>query len=507
MDGSRTRPEPLAVELRTISWIALLVMMPMVFYFTTEGTWNLGKQRVEARWSGRFFMAQAEAMTHGRFNVKREDIQSECFFGRGVRCYGYFGVTPSLLRLPVLGILGGLGSALTPLYLGVAVLLAYWGALRLLERSLVEYIGPEAPRAMRLGYAAVGALALGPGGTLLFLTRPAVYEEAAAWGVAFFLLTLDRVWAWYRSRDSRTLIFALVFAIASANARPTAVTGCGVLGVLVAVLWRFSGPHASKEEGTGGDPNPPVGPNRASRRVLALAVCLSLAPGLTAAGVFWLKFKTPMPDLRLNEQVPEFPHWSAILRANGDRTGGLMFTPTELVAYLRPDSVSMQRAWPWFDFRFPRERLLWVPPLPPGGAYVEPVASLTSTMPLPWTLNLIVVAWLGITAWKLATPPGRRLWLSRVPTLTLEQWIFAAGSMASAAALTVLTVTTVGITNRYLGDFFAISVVGVALGHRVIVPLLRRRPILSATAGLVAVLLVGWSVLVTLSLNTRLVFR
>jgi hypothetical protein len=57
-----------------------------------------------------------------------------------------------------------------------------------------------------------------------------------------------------------------------------------------------------------------------------------------------------------------------------------------------------------------------------------------------------------------------------------------------------------------LGDFFAISAVGVALGHRVVVPFLRRRPFLIATTGLATLLLLGWSVLATLSLTARLVF-
>jgi hypothetical protein len=50
------------------------------------------------------------------------------------------------------------------------------------------------------------------------------------------------------------------------------------------------------------------------------------------------------------------------------------------------------------------------------------------------------------------------------------------------------------------------SAVGVALGPRVILPLLARRPTVCAATGLVTLLLVCWSVVVTLSLNSRLVF-
>ena len=73
--------------------------------------------------------------------------------------------------------------------------------------------------------------------------------------------------------------------------------------------------------------------------------------------------------------------------------------------------------------------------------------------------------------------------------------------------MVVLTLTTVGITNRYLSDFFAISAVGVALGRSAILPLLDRRPVLTAVTAIVSLLLISWSVAVTFALNARLVFR
>ena len=93
------------------------------------------------------------------------------------------------------------------------------------------------------------------------------------------------------------------------------------------------------------------------------------------------------------------------------------------------------------------------------------------------------------------------------PPLAREQWILAAGSLASAAAVVVFTVTTVAITNRYLADFYALSAVGLALGSCVIVPLCRQRPIVGAIAGLGALVLTGWSIVgVTLALCIRMVF-
>jgi hypothetical protein len=482
----------LAVRLRAISWIAILGMIPIVFWFTSRGTWNPREQNVDASWSAHFFAAQAQSMLHGRLDVESEEIIGECF-DRDSRCYGYFGLTPSLIRLPLMGILRYVRSALTPVFLLAAVILGYWATLQMLQRSIRG--SADATRSPRLaaGYFVAGAAALGPGGSLLFVTRPAVYEEAIAWGVAFVLLALNHVWAW-RSGERRSVVPAVIFAVAAANARPTAAVVCAVLGIVVFAIVRQ--PHVQRD-GLSGDG---AGARyRSPRRLLAAALCLGLLPGLSAAGVFWLKLRSPMPSPLLNQQISTGPHWKAIRQRNGGRTGGLVFTPTELVAYLRPDTVVRRSEWPYFDFRFPSEPILWVPPLPEGGAYVERFSSVTATMPLPCIVNLIVVVGLAVEGWRLLTTKN-------ASSRTRNEWIFNAGMLASAAAMPLLILTTHGITNRYLADFFPASAVGVALGPRVILPALASRPVLAAAAGLVTMLLVCWSVVVTLSLNSRLVF-
>ena len=483
----------LAARLRALSWIAILGMIPIVFYFTSRGTWNPREENVDAYWSAGFFKSQAQSMLRGRMDVQPADIVGECF-ERDSRCYGYFGVTPSLLRIPVIGILRYVRSALTPVFLSLAVILAYWATLQMLQRSLRESPDATRSRPLAVGYFIAAAAALGPGGSLLFVTRPAVYEEAIAWGVAFVLLAFNHVWAW-RSGETRSVVPAVLFAVAAANARPTAVLVSAVLGLTVFAVLRYRQVCPDRP--------PSARVSQASQastpRVLTAAISLSLLPGLTAAGVFWLKLRSPMPSPLLNQQISTGPHWKAIRQRNGGRTGGLVFAPTELVAYFRPDTVVRRSQWPYLDFRFPEEKILWVPPLPEGGAYVERFTSVTTTMPLPWIINVLLAVWLMVEA--------RRLIAGRSDAaLTGEEWIFSAGMLASAAAMPLLIVTTHGITNRYLGDFFPLSAVGVALGPRVILPLLARRPNVCAATGLATLLLVCWSVVVTLSLNSRLVF-
>jgi hypothetical protein len=466
----------LARQLRAVRRCALAGMVLIAFYFTTEGTWDLTRTRTENGYNGRFYAAQAEAILHGRLDVDRTHIQPECWY-RDNRCYGYFGITPSLVRMPVLGIVRWLRSPLTPLFLGLAVLIGYRAALRLVERALVEFGHPNVSSGAKVGYFIAAALALGPGGSLLFLTRPAVFEEAAAWNVAFFLLALERVWTWHRTGETRHLVYAALAGVAAANARPTAVTACFALGVLVFVLWRKAVlTHGLRRRG-------PV----------VAALCLSLLPLATSGGVFWLKFGTPFPDLHLNEQVQEAPFWREILRVNGDRTRGLVFLPTELVAYFRPDGLAFHDSWPYVDFAFPHKGTLWIPPLPRGGAYVEPFTTVTSTMPMAWLVTFAVMVWL-VTS-------GRREDSPQLP------WVLASGLLVGAGAMIALTVTTAGLTNRYLSDFFPASVVGLAIGPRLMLPMLGRSPALRSMAMLVVPLLTIWSVAVTVLLNMYVVME
>jgi hypothetical protein len=457
-------------------------MVPLVLHFTTQGTWDLAKQRNDGGWSGGFFMAQAESMLRGRLDVAPEEVQAECFQRRR-RCYGYFGLTPSLVRIPVLPILRAWQTAATPLFIGIAVLLGYWSALQLVRRALAAGDGGSRREAMT--YAVIAALALGPGGALLFVVRPAVFEEAAAWGVAFFLLTANHTWAWC-ARAARSLIPAVLLGTAAASARPTAATACGVLGLFaVAWCWRRGRP----------------------RRELVAAWCLCLLPGLTASSVFWLKLRTLVPSVALNTQVQEAPHWKDILERNGGRTAGPIFVPTALVAYFRPDTLLLRSEWPYLDFRFPAEPIQWVPPLPKDGAYVERVASLTATMPWPCLVTVLVSAALVFNVRARRAQAEADGDQGGTDLAEEDQRFLAAGLLTSAAAMGVLTLTTVGITNRYLADFYPLTAIGVALGARFLVPWWAQHPRAGAVAGAASILVSLGSAIVVLSLATRLVFE
>jgi hypothetical protein len=157
--------------------------------------------------------------------------------------------------------------------------------------------------------------------------------------------------------------------------------------------------------------------------------------------------------------------------------------PTNLFAYLRPDAVQINPGvWPPINFRFDfcvgpnSPTYLW--PLtggPPGPLYVEQTTSLPNTMPIP----LIATACFIVFAVR------RKLWVHLLILAGL-------GTMGLSAA------ATMGMTSRYLGDFYPLLAVGLAFSAVPLSQLTKR----SSRAPFIAVtsLLTAWSLVVNPSL-------
>jgi hypothetical protein len=261
-----------------------------------------------------------------------------------------------------------------------------------------------------------------------------VYQEAMAWSLGFGMLTLNL--AWRRSvAHGWAPWWALVTAgVLAANSRPTMALVCFVLGV-----WFLA--------------RVPRRPERSWRELFNPAL-LALLPALTVMGVWMVKFGEPIPDLKLNEEVPERPWWRDVLDRNGGATAGPVFIPTALVVYLRPDGIEFNADAPFIDLRFTGGDITFVPPLAKGGAYSESTLSVTDVMPLA-VVSLAAIVPLA----------RRRRRKSDAPSdgPDPDSALAALGALAvAAAACVVLTLTNVAMTLRYLPDFYPLAVVALA---------------------------------------------
>lgn len=429
----------------------------LVYWFASARTWDPTVRPVLG--ASEFFRAQADALLHGRLHVDPADLPGECYLVDG-HCAGYYGLTPSLLRLPFLPILAAVDSGLTPLFLTAAITVAHVSAIHLAAQLMV--LRPAARRHARLVVTGA-AIALGFAGALVVITRPFVYDEAVAWAVAFTLLAFDL--AVLHVRRGISPMWVVLPAVAAANARPTAAPTMLVLGAGLAWLaWRSS---------------------LATRRTVLACAAVAVLPVATMALVFAAKFGAAVPDLEDHEQVPEAPVWQAVLDANGGATISVVFVPSGLVAYTRPDSLTMTDGFPWVDFRIDHGADA-VAPVADGGVYATRLASATDLMPVPVALTVVATT-------AVAVAFRRRRAEGASGDAPLDSALVAVLCVAAAAA-GVVTLTNVAITQRNVLDFFPLLAVGTGYGGAIAAERLARAPAQwRIGVGALVTLLLAWS--------------
>ena len=456
-----TATETFALE-RALKWSGILVMSVLTLGIATGRSWNLNFFLAGQEFNASFFNAQAHSLLDGRLDVPYAGFNwTECFVIDG-KCLGYFGVTPSLLRIPLV-VIGGAGAPyLIPVSITLSVALTMWAVIDLVQRLIAQLIADPASRRLPTiaSTIAVGLL-LGPGSILTFLSRPRIYHEATLWMIAFLLVAMNLVYRWLVTRQSALLLLAIASAVLSANARPSSAPSALVLGLGVGVVLildrRKKNVHLSD---------------------FALAGALAVSPILTAFGILWLKFgafNIPWPKYNLYE----IEGYRRLADMNAGQLQGLRFLPTNLINYLRPDSLSFSAASPFVSEQIPfvlPALTLW--PIADGGTFVETFVSLTNAM----TLQLLLTVSIAVLALM------RRVSMTR--TERQGFWILVvAGAMCPFVVL-----TSVALTTRYLGEFFPLMAIGSVFAIAHLMSWLRHRPraILAVSTAIIAAALASF---------------
>jgi hypothetical protein len=465
--AQRVLPRPLIV--------AVTLTSALVFYaLATHGSFNPLYEQPQAGFAGRFFFAQAHSLVHGHLDIAPTELPYECFVYGG-RCYGYQGLTPSLLRVPFLPLLDDVNRSFTPLYLSVALTLAVGAALGIASRTLMHV--PRTPLTTFLAIAL--AVSLGPASVLVMVTRPAVYEEAIAWSVAFALLGIYCFLRWWSTPRRSWALLLVLSLVLSTNARPTTLPLGVALGAGIVVrAW------LGRRE-----------PGRARQAVL-FGTVVAILPIVTCLGVWWLKFNDPFPSLLLNAQIggaSPAPWWLAIRRVDHDSLAGVRFVPTALVAYLRPDGIALTSAFPFIDFRSGPAALPHFLGIPRGSLYVEPFSTVTDTMPLAVATVIAGLLYARHQARRRAAGLLRSLAGAPMTYCIL-------GTAASCGVM----MSNAFITNRYLADWFPLIAVALPVAAGLLArpaAQLSRRGAVALAGGVT--LLVASSLLVNLALDYR----
>jgi len=425
---------------------AALVSVACCGWIVTGGTWKF----IFPEGFGSFFDFQAANLLQGRLDVPPEGIGDEAFVFAG-KYFGYFGVTPAVLRLPFVIFDAGFGKLSRSFML--AEFAACGVASYLLLLAATEFArGPGARprRSTTLLFTASASL----GSTLFFLgSRAYIYHEAILCGAAFALLATWCALRHLLAPDGRWWIGALACGVASVHARPP--MGLFALTLLAcvagALAWRA---------------------RKITRRHVTLAA-LSFAGVLSFNGLSYLKFRTfEGAPLRLNVQYGSSR--LAHIEGKNFHLSNLRFNTH---TYLGWPSLRFDAHCPWVSLDISK----------PRRDFPEAKNDFNErTLALPFAMPpLFVLATAGGALAWLALPAAR-------PALGAT-WL-AIGPMALAMF------TAVATAHRYTADFCPFLIAAAAFGF---VALEAVAPRWRAAAHATLAVATLWAIFITAALTFR----
>ena len=271
----------------------------------------------ESGYASNFYDLQARAMLAGRLSVPTGSLLIEAFIHDG-RTYTYFGLFPSLLRIPVLVVTHSLDGRLTALSM-----LAAWLVTALFAPLLIWRVRVFSRGQVPLGAAetvALGALvgAITGGSVLVFLAAsPNVFSEDLAWSVALTLGSLFGLLGVLERPSRGRVVFSGVLILAANLTRAPTGYAC-VIGAVLVSIWFASGQSGAQ-----------------NRRWWAPVLAAGIVPLAVGCAVNMAKFGVPFGRPNGYFGGP-----------NGGPEFGLRYMPSTLFAYLRPDAIRLTPSLP-----------------------------------------------------------------------------------------------------------------------------------------------------------------
>ena len=359
---------------------------------------------------------QARAMFQGHLYVPKGSLGVEAFVHAGHQ-YTYFGLFPSILRMPILAFTHSMDGRLTAPSLLLAWLVTGLFSSLLLWRVRWLIRGPATlGLAEATTYGVLIATILGGSVLMNLAASPWVYSEDIAWSVALMLGSLFALLGVLEAPSWGRVTAAGLLILATNLNRGSSGYGC-VLGAVLAAAWLASGRAGSE-----------------NRRWWWPVLLVGLIPLTVAFSVSWAKFGT-FNSVPLNDQI-------AFHRLHTKNSAfALRYVPTTLLAYVGGTGLHISSVFPFITLpQFPARAV--------GNVMLfgtQPVATVPGSTPLLFVLTL----W-GFVTVCLRRPAGR----TRVVAIVLM-----------AAAVPAAAILVFGfVAERFTGDVLPLLVVGSAAG-------------------------------------------
>ncbi len=439
---------------------ALLFALVVCAWFCTWATWRF----FEPEEFCRFYDAQAMALLEGRLDVPPSAIGTEAFIV-GTKTYGYFGIAPALLRLPLVILFEGMDGRWSRLMMMIAAATNLVCAYQILRT--IRGDRPQPTWRQKVLHS-IFIVCAGIGSTNVFLVaRSFTFHEAIMWAGTFALLFTCALLKYLARPRCSLLALAGLFALMSFLSRPTVGAGA-LLGMGVIFLALLSGAARGARL-----PRRLFGLNRADRplRHAAVAGAVVLVTLAVYFGVNYGKFRS------LNSVPLQYYYYYKVMPERMQITGGRQIHPENIpsatASYFGLRGFSLEKSFPWFE-RTRHPAIIGKPAID----MVDGFSSFPISMPC-----LTMLALLG--GWAIIRgrdDVARRL---RLPALVL----LLGGSIVLA---------TVALCERYLHDFYPALIVLAAAG------LCRLEQIGSRTGWKIAALATLTAVSVTLNCSFAL---
>ncbi len=374
---------------------------------------------------GDFYDEQAQAMLHGHLWVPTGSLGIEGFVHDG-HTFTYFGLLPSLLRIPFILAAPSLTGRLTAPSMLVAWLLTGLFSSMLIWRVRIMLRGSVA-----LGWAEAASLGvlvatIMGGSVLLFLgAAPWVYDEDVAWSVAVTIATLF-VFLGILNRPSKSQLFAAGgLILAGVLGRQSAALAC-IVGALIMAVWFYFGRGGTEHK----------------RWALPMVV-VAFIPFVASCVVNWLKFGTFVNGLPLAIQVwtNVNAHRRVFLASTGGKGYSFHFLPTTLWAYFQPFGLRVQSTFPFLTLPVSSPHVF--------GGYVVDILYPTASVPASMPLLSLLSCWALVVCFRRRASQGHAL--MRIPLIV-------------GAGATFVDFELGYIAPRYLGDFLPFLILGGAIG-------------------------------------------
>jgi hypothetical protein len=403
--------------------VGLSVILP-IYLWALWYLWSGSLNPLRAVPYDNFYDLQARALFHGHLHLPNGYAGIEAFVHDG-RQYTYFGLFPSIIRMPILLVTSRLDGQMTgPSILVAWCVTALFSALMLWRLRILMRGEAVVGRAEAASYGALMATIMGGSVILYLAATPSIYNEDFAWSIP---LTLGSLFALLGvlERPSRGRVITSGVLILCANFdRSPPGWACSIAALLIAGWFALGRGEAS------------------NRRWALPMVAVGMVPFLVSCVVTYAKFGIPV-GLPMADQVwaTVNAHRRYFLAVNGGRAFSFAFLPSTLTAYFQPLGIRLSGIFPFV-----------APPAAPAawlaGAVLDqsyPTASFTDTSPL----LLLLGCWGAVAAFRPRAVGKVRL--TRIILL---------GAAAGAGGVLLWGL----ISQRYLGDLMPFFIIASGIG-------------------------------------------